>query len=47
MSSDDVEISTWLRPGEWTQESLDELLREYQHKIAEDGRSARRGQDSC
>ncbi|WP_104086229.1 hypothetical protein [Arthrobacter sp. GMC3] len=37
MSSDDVEISTRLRPGEWTEESLATLVQEYQHKIAEMG----------
>ncbi|MGA7203742.1 MAG: hypothetical protein WBX27_03820 [Specibacter sp.] len=37
MSSDDVEISTRLRPGEWTEETLAELVKEYQHKISEMG----------
>jgi hypothetical protein len=37
MSSEDVEISTRLRPGEWTEESLAVLVKEYEHKIAEMG----------
>jgi len=37
MSNDDVEISTRLRPGEWSEESLAELVKDYQQKIAEMG----------
>lgn len=37
MSNDEVEISTRLRPGEWSEESLAMLVKEYEHKIAEMG----------
>lgn len=35
-----VEISTRIRPGEWTEESLTELLAGYRTKIMEMGASA-------
>lgn len=35
-----VEISTRMRPGEWTPESLEELVRSYQRKLAEMGAPA-------
>ncbi|WP_256939558.1 MULTISPECIES: hypothetical protein [unclassified Arthrobacter] len=36
-NSEPVEISTRLRPGEWTTESLTELVGSYEHKLAEMG----------
>lgn len=40
MNSEDVEISTRLRPGEWTEDTLAVLVKEYEHKIAEMGAKA-------
>ncbi|MEO6530008.1 MAG: hypothetical protein ABI563_19370 [Specibacter sp.] len=37
MSAENVKISTRLRPGEWTEDSLAVLVQEYRHKIAEMG----------
>jgi len=37
MASDDVEISTLVPEGEWTDESLAVLVADYEHKIAEMG----------
>ncbi len=34
-----VEISTRMRPGEWTEASLEELVNSYRHRIAEMGAS--------
>lgn len=34
MSEDQVEVSTRLRPGEWTEESLATLVADYQQDIA-------------
>ncbi|MFC8302730.1 hypothetical protein ACFUCV_03495 [Specibacter sp. NPDC057265] len=39
-ASEPVEISTRMRPGEWTPESLEELVRSYQQKLAEMGATA-------
>lgn len=36
-NSEPVEISTWMRPGEWTTESLTELVGSYQLKLGEMG----------
>ncbi|MGX1159545.1 hypothetical protein FBY31_2089 [Arthrobacter sp. SLBN-100] len=35
-----VEISTRMRPGEWTEASLEELVNEYRQRIVEMGASA-------
>ena len=32
-----VEISTWMRPGEWTEESLQALVEDYQRRIRDMG----------
>ncbi len=37
MSANDVEISTKLRPGEWTEETLAVLIQGYRQKIADMG----------
>lgn len=34
-----VEISTRMRPGEWTEASLEELVASYRHRIVEMGAS--------
>ncbi|TLM82751.1 hypothetical protein FDW83_12460 [Pseudarthrobacter sp. NamE2] len=34
-----VEISTRMRPGEWTEASLEELVNSYRHRIVEMGAS--------
>lgn len=36
-TAEPVEISTRMRPGEWTADSLEELVRSYQQKLAEMG----------
>lgn len=36
-NSEPVEISTRIRPGEWTTESLTELVGSYEHKLTEMG----------
>jgi hypothetical protein len=35
-----VEISTRMRPGEWTEDSLEELVNTYRERIVEMGASA-------
>ncbi|WP_243399898.1 hypothetical protein [Arthrobacter glacialis] len=37
INGEPVEISTRIRPGEWTPESLSELVASYQHKLLEMG----------